>query len=338
MLSVDSGRKGSLTAVIRGPGVTVMSRANCRVTSLGIALLFTLTLVSGTEARPRWQSSHFARPSAVHFARPSAGSGGGEHATPSIKRTGPLGVLIDQLIRDCNREVVELRNFPAESIAQTIGPDETQDAALKNIVKIAADAADTLVQSCPKEPPVSPADQLFSLDREMEAVQLALDSLQPPLRTFYQSLEDEQKARLVVRYFVASGDAGRAAELLVAQARSTTSADGHQGSFPARKGWNCDQLRTELRAWPVARIEQATRLAPRQRAAFYDLAASLQRAADSLEDLCPRETALTPIGRIEDMRERLYAMRKSTAIIRPVLGRFHEVLDAGQRTRFAEMM
>jgi hypothetical protein len=38
------------------------------------------------------------------------------------------------------------------------------------------------------------------------------------------------------------------------------------------------------------------------------------------------------------MRERLYAMRKSTAIIRPVLGRFHEVLDAGQRTRFAELM
>ena len=301
-------------------------------------MLFTLTLVSVTEARQRWQPSHFARPSVGHFARPSAGSGGGEHATPSIKRTGPLGVLIDQLIRDCNREVVELRNFPAESIAQTIGPDETQDAALKSIVKIAAEAADTLVQSCPKEAPVSPADQLFTLDREMEAVQLALDSLQPPLRTFYQSLEDEQKARLVVRYFVASGDASRAAETPAAQTRSATPADGHQGAYPARKGWNCDQLRAELRAWPVARIEQTTRLAPRQRAAFYDLAASLQRAADSLEDLCPRETALTPIGRIEDMRERLYAMRKSTAIIRPVLGRFHEVLDAGQRTRFAEVM
>jgi hypothetical protein len=284
-----------------------MPRAKRRARSLGIALLFTLTLVSVTEARQRWQPSHFARPSVGHFARPSAGSGGGEHATPSIKRTGPLGVLIDQLIRDCNREVVELRNFPAESIAQTIGPDETQDAALKNIIKIAADAADKLVQSCPKEAPVSPADQLFTLDREMEAVQLALD-------------------------------ASRAAETPAAQTRSATPADGHQGAYPARKGWNCDQLRAELRAWPVARIEQATRLAPRQRAAFYDLAASLQRAADSLEDLCPRETALTPIGRIEDMRERLYAMRKSTAIIRPVLGRFHEELDAGQRTRFAEVM
>jgi hypothetical protein len=172
----------------------------------------------------------------------------------------------------------------------------------------------------------------------MEAVQLALESLQPPLRTFYQSLEDEQKARLIVRYFVATGDASRAAEILVAQARSTTPADSRQGGFQARKGWNCDQLRTELRAWPVARIEQATRLAPRQRAAFYDLAASLQRAADSLEDLCPRESALMPSWRIEDRRDRRYAMRKSTAIIRPVLGRFHEVLDAGQRTRFAELM
>ena len=75
-------------------------------------------------------------------------------------------------------------------------------------------------------------------------------------------------------------------------------------------------------AWPIGRVEQVIAVAARQRAAFYDLAASIQRAADMLADSCPREATPTPIGRIEDLRKKLDAVRESFTAIEPALDRF----------------
>jgi hypothetical protein len=89
-----------------------------------------------------------------------------------------------------------------------------------------------------------------------------------------------------------------------------------------------------LRAWPVAGVEQANAVGPRQRAAFYELAAAVQRAADTLAESCSRDTALTPTGRVDELKKKLEAMRQSAAAIGPALGRFYEVLDSSQRARF----
>ena len=90
----------------------------------------------------------------------------------------------------------------------------------------------------------------------------------------------------------------------------------------------------ELRAWPVEQVQRDLHLTPRQRGAFYELAAAFQFAADSLEDSCPRRALPTPIGRLLLMRERLEALRQSAVIIRAPLAHFYEVLDEGQRVRF----
>jgi hypothetical protein len=88
-----------------------------------------------------------------------------------------------------------------------------------------------------------------------------------------------------------------------------------------------------LRAWPVERVVRFA-VGPRQRAAFYELAAAIQRAADTLADSCPQYTSLTPIGRIDDLRKKLEAVRQSMTAIRPALGRFYEALDSSQQSRF----
>ena len=89
-----------------------------------------------------------------------------------------------------------------------------------------------------------------------------------------------------------------------------------------------------MRAWPVERVERLIAVGPRQRAAFYELAAAIQRAADTLADACPQYASLTPIGRIDDLKTKLQAMRQSVTAIRPALGRFYQVLDSSQRSRF----
>jgi len=99
----------------------------------------------------------------------------------------------------------------------------------------------------------------------------------------------------------------------------------------------CEDLTAALRNWPVREIERGVRLTEPQRVAFYELVTSSLKAADTLANACPAETALTPVGRMASLRARLAAVRAATAAIRPALTRFYEALDQGQRVRFAGM-
>ena len=73
------------------------------------------------------------------------------------------------------------------------------------------------------------------------------------------------------------------------------------------------------------------------RVAFYELVTASLKAADTLGGACPAESALTPVGRMDAMRQRLSVVRAATAAIRPALARFYEALDQGQKVRFAGM-
>jgi len=84
-------------------------------------------------------------------------------------------------------------------------------------------------------------------------------------------------------------------------------------------------------------IERDVRLSGPQRVAFYELVTASLKAADTLASACPAESALTPVGRMDAMRQRLAAMRAATAAIRPALVHFYEALDQGQKARFAGM-
>jgi hypothetical protein len=104
-------------------------------------------------------------------------------------------------------------------------------------------------------------------------------------------------------------------------------------------GWNgsCEALAGVLRNWPVREIERDVRLEGAQRVAFYELVTSSLKAADTLASACPSEAALTPVGRMQALRQRLSAVRAATAAIRPALLHFYEALDQGQQQRFAGM-
>jgi hypothetical protein len=252
---------------------------------------------------------------------------------PSFAGMHTLGPIMEQLVRDCSQEIVELKTFPADSFGRTVKPDDKQAAALEDVRRVAAKAADMLATNCPNEVPSDPSGRLDAVDRGVSAVEAVLNVLQPPTQALYDSLNAEQKTRLATRTIIASGDPSRAAETS-GRTRSRIETGAERAVAPVPQPWDCAQWGAELRAWPIFRIEQVVQVWPRQRAAFYELAASFQHAADAVADACPLESALTPAERMAQMRKQLNAIRRSVAIIRPALALFDGMLDGGQRKRF----
>jgi hypothetical protein len=103
---------------------------------------------------------------------------------------------------------------------------------------------------------------------------------QPPLQNFYETLQEEQKARVIVKYIIARGEIGLFDTTSAIRTRPASPAEPQKGSAPAPRVWSCEQLEARLRAWPIMKIEQAVQLWPRQYSAFYELAASVHHAAD----------------------------------------------------------
>jgi hypothetical protein len=251
-------------------------------------------------------------------------------------KTGPLGVLMGELIKDCSREANELKILPVDAIAAAITPDTSQNSALMNIHNAAVTAANTLASTCPKDAPQAPLDRLAAVDRGIDAVQAAFNMLEEPLQAFYQLLSNEQRARLVARYPVATIETTGAAPKRRHSRRKDNDTTDAAPSAP--RVWDCEQWEAELRAWPITQAEQVVQPSARQRGSFYEFAASLQYAADSLDDSCPQQVAPTPIGRLQDMKEKLDALHQSTALMRVPLEHFYETLDGGQKDRLAAVM
>jgi LTXXQ motif family protein len=274
-------------------------------------------------------------------------------------RGGPFAVVVEKLVRGCGAQGAEFENWPFDAIAQIVGADEAQRNALAALRESAKAASERLAADCPQDVPAAPSARLEAVEQGIDAALAAFDKVQPALATFYGALNDEQKARL---YRDMAAPAATARETTPRrQAQDDRRApreyrsrrDRWRAYAAAREGaaretaprpaaappWSatCEEFAAVLRNWPVREIERDVRLSSTQRVAFYELVTSSLKAADTLASACPAESALTPVGRMDAMRQRLAAVRAATAAIRPALMHFYEALDQGQKVRFAGM-
>jgi len=272
-------------------------------------------------------------------------------------RSGPFGATSEKLVRSCAAQAAEFENWPFDAIERAAGPDETQRNALAALRDAAKQAAQRLTNDCPQDVPAAPAARLEAVEQGIDAALKTFDTVEPKLRAFYAALNDEQKARLY-RDMAAptaanAGNTGRREARDERRERYSSRRDRWRTYGAAREaaaredaqrraaapGWSgaCEELAAVLRNWPVREIERMVRLNSPQRVAFYELVTASLKAADTLGSACPAEATLTPVGRMETMRKRLAAVRAATATIRPALMHFYEVLDQGQKVRFAGM-
>ncbi len=211
-----------------------------------------------------------------------------------------------------------LTDWPIERIAQTVEPTEAQRARLDELQAATAKAVNILQSACPIDLPSTPVGRLEALEQRLGVMLQAVQTVRPALDRFYQSLNDEQKARF------------------------NGAPDGDQGERGSRVGSReqidlqrmCRERVAGAGDLPFDRIEQAVRPTDAQRVFLGRLKAASAQAAETLQAGCPTNQALTPTGRIEAMEKRIVTTLEAVKSVRPALSAFYQSLNDEQKAGF----
>jgi hypothetical protein len=66
---------------------------------------------------------------------------------------------------------------------------------------------------------------------------------------------------------------------------------------------------------------------------LYELSAAFLKGAVMVQESCPAEMSLTPMGRLESLEVRLKALLGALAVLKPPLARLYAALSADQKER-----
>jgi hypothetical protein len=116
--------------------------------------------------------------------------------TPKAARAGNRQHV--NLAQACGGSGKQITGLPISRIAQVLHPDAAQQAVLDELNNATAQAAALLKENCAQDAqnqPITPPARLAAMEARLSAMLQALDTVQPALAKFYNSLTDEQKAR-----------------------------------------------------------------------------------------------------------------------------------------------
>ena len=169
-------------------------------------------------------------------------------------------------------------------------------------------AAAIVKAACPTTAALTPTGRLAEMQARIEAMLHAVDTVRVPLEQFYDSLTDEQKAKLVGAKPTASKDVAR--------------------TSPVQ---NCKAANAQ---WPQADIEKVVLPSPEQQVKLDALKDATAKAADLIAASCPGELPMTPPARLREIAKRLAAMLEAIKTVRPALQDFYASLNDEQKAQF----
>jgi LTXXQ motif family protein len=85
--------------------------------------------------------------------------------------------------------------WPTEQIDRVVRPDDAQRGKLQNLQSAASQAADAIKAACPAEVPATPPARLDAVGHRLQAMLQGVETMQPALADFCNSLSNDQKAR-----------------------------------------------------------------------------------------------------------------------------------------------
>jgi len=225
--------------------------------------------------------------------------------------------------QSCSGFAPGVTNFPIDQIRRAISPTGEPLAALDGLADASSKASAALSASCPSEPPLTPLARLDAVERRLEAMRKAIQIVQPPLASVYDSLSDEQRQRL---------DAIAAADNR--HKHATAAADFSGADTLASL---CGSQAEGFTKLPAQRIEELVKPTGPQQAALDQLKEASAKAADDLQGSCPTHIGETPTARLDAMNNRLDAMVQAVKTLRPTLGTFYASLSDEQKAQFNSM-
>ncbi|MFY9694329.1 MAG: Spy/CpxP family protein refolding chaperone [Xanthobacteraceae bacterium] len=85
--------------------------------------------------------------------------------------------------------------WPTDRINSAVHPSDAQRAKLDALQSALSQAGDTIKAGCPTEAPPTPPDRFAAVGNRLKAMLQGVETVQPALVAFYNSLSDDQKAR-----------------------------------------------------------------------------------------------------------------------------------------------
>jgi hypothetical protein len=102
------------------------------------------------------------------------------------------------LTQTCGGSSKPITGLPINQMRQVLRPNDVQQAALDELNSATVQAASLLKESCAQDAqdqPITPPGRLAAMEARLNALLTAIDTVQPAMAKFYNSLTDEQKAR-----------------------------------------------------------------------------------------------------------------------------------------------
>ncbi len=213
----------------------------------------------------------------------------------------------------CTGQTAGLTDWPIERIAQTVEPNDAQRTVLDELRDATARALDILKAACPAALPSTPTGRIEAMRQRLDAMLQAVRTVRPVVEKFYQSLNDEQKARV-----------------------NALGPDDSPDQQQVQRNLTqvCSERASGIASLPLERIERAVQPDGAQRSALKELQDATSEAVNLLSSDCPTYRALTPVGRLQAMEQRLDAMLRAVQTVQPALEKFYGSLGDEQKERF----
>lgn len=212
----------------------------------------------------------------------------------------------------CGSDRSDIAGFPIEQFRSAIQPNAEQSAALDELASASQKASETILNSCPKDVPLTAPSRLSAMQQRLQAMRDAVGILQPALDKFYGLLSDDQKAKV-----------------------TALAADQHRGQREATSdNATCNTAQPAAISWPGDIIDRDVKPTDAQRASLDALRDAATKAEDTLKSSCPPTDARTPPARLAAVEARLDAMLQAIGTVRPTLDTFYAALSDEQKAAF----
>lgn len=228
----------------------------------------------------------------------------------TTRANAPLG---GNAARVCSGEAQGLTDFSIQKIVDQVQPTQDQQALLDDLKAATVKAVQILQAACPTELPSTATGRIAVMRARVDSMLQAVETVAPALDKFYQSLNDEQRARFNARD---QGDQQAAQAKPVDIDRFCKGQDTAQGRLP------------------IDRIQRTLHLSRDQEDGLKALDDATIKAAEILKSQCQPAQTLTPTGRLAAMADRLRAMSKALEMTQAALTKFYGSLSDEQKAQF----
>jgi exonuclease VII large subunit len=217
----------------------------------------------------------------------------------------------------CDQPADLQAKWPASRVEQVAQMSNAQHDALDKLQAALAQAATTIRAGCHDTAALNPRERLHLLVQQLWAVRDAGTSIRAPLSTFYDLLNETQKAAFTNQQQAAAPR----------DARTANTDMGQQAQACAARSGDDSE-------WMLKRIEQTIRPTKQQRAVLESLRKSSSDMAKLLAVSCTQPVPADPLARLDDAEGQLTRMNYAATSMEIAVNGFYAQLDEQQKAKF----